>query len=104
VGLLADLGAQSLYRHAMSLANRFRTGIGLEPGNSAILSLAVDDATADAMNAARIVASVRAGRLRLSFHVSTSEHEVDTAIDILHRTSSPASQHRRDAQDRLHTT
>jgi hypothetical protein len=37
------------------------------------------------MNAARIVASVRAGRLRLSFHVSTSEHEVDTAIDILHR-------------------
>ena len=93
VGLLADLGAQSLYRHAMGLANRFRIGIGLEPGNSAILSLAVDEATADAMSAARIVASVRAGRLRLSFHVSTSEHEVDTAIDILHRhviTSQPA--------------
>jgi selenocysteine lyase/cysteine desulfurase len=79
--LLADLGAQSLYRHAMSLANRFRTGMGLEPGNSAILSLAVDDATAEPMNAARIVASVRAGRLRLSFHVSTNEHEVDAAID-----------------------
>jgi hypothetical protein len=39
VGMLADLRAQSLYRHAMGLANRFRTGIGLEPGNSAILSL-----------------------------------------------------------------
>ena len=85
VGLLADLGAQSLYRHAMGLANRFRAGAGLEPGNSAILSLTVDDGTADAMSAARIAASVRAGRLRLSFHISTSEHDVDRAIDILHR-------------------
>jgi hypothetical protein len=37
----------------------------------------------DAESAARIAGSARAGRLRLSFHISTSEADVDRAIDIL---------------------
>ena len=69
--------------NALGLANRFRAGAGLEPGNSAIVSLAVGDGTAAAMAAARIAGSARAGRLRLSFHISTSEADVDRAIDIL---------------------
>jgi len=48
-----------------------------------IVSLAVDDGTPAAMAAARIAGSARAGRLRLSFHISTSEADVDHAIDIL---------------------
>ena len=32
------VGTQSLHRHALRLANRFRAGIGLEPGDSAIES------------------------------------------------------------------
>ena len=83
VSLLTQVGTQALHRHALGLANRFRAGVGLEPGNFAIVSLAVDDETAAAMAAACIAGSARAGRLRLSFHISTSEADVDHAIDIL---------------------
>jgi hypothetical protein len=85
VRLLAQVGAQSLHRHALGLANRFRAGIGLEPGDSAIVSLATNGAAADAMAAARITGSARAGRLRLSFHVSTSDQDADLAADVLRR-------------------
>jgi selenocysteine lyase/cysteine desulfurase len=85
VRLLAQVGTQSLHRHALGLANRFRAGIGLEPGDSAIVSRATDGAAADAMAAARIKGSARAGRLRLSFHVSTSDQDADLAADILRR-------------------
>src|SRR6266545_4590923 len=78
-------GTQSLHRHALGLANRFRAGIGLEPGDSAIVSLATNGAAADAMTAARITGSARAGRLRLSFHVSTSDQDADLAADVLRR-------------------
>jgi selenocysteine lyase/cysteine desulfurase len=83
--LLADLGAEALHAHAVSLADRFCAGVGLPLAGSAIASLTVDDDAARAMHAARITASVRAGRLRLSFHVSTSEQDVDHAIDVLGR-------------------
>ena len=85
VRLLAQVGTQSLHRHALGLANRFRAGIGLEPADSAIVSLATDGDAADAMAAARIKASARAGRLRLSFHVSTSDQDADLAADVLRR-------------------
>jgi selenocysteine lyase/cysteine desulfurase len=81
--LLGQVGTPSLQRHAVGLANRFRAGIGLEPGASAIVSLATDPAAADALAAARIKGSARAGRLRLSFHVSTDEQDADLAADVL---------------------
>ena len=88
--LLAQVGTQSLHRHALGLANRFRAGIGLEPADSAIVSLATDGGAADAMAAARIKASARAGRLRLSFHVSTSDQDADLAADVLRRHIAPS--------------
>ena len=102
--LLAQVGTQSLHRHALGLANRFRAGIGLEPGDSAIVSLATDGAAADAMAAARIKGSARAGRLRLSFHVSTSDQDADLAADVLRRhvTSSHPPALRRPEQRRGH--
>ena len=85
VRLLAQVGTQALHRHALGLANRFRAGIGLEPGDSAIVSLATNGTAADAMAAARITGSARAGRLRLSFHVSTGDQDADLAADVLRR-------------------
>ena len=85
VRLLAQVGTQSLHRHALGLANRFRAGIGLEPGDSAIVSLATDGTAADAIAAGRIKGSARAERLRLSFHVSTSDQDADLAADVLRR-------------------
>ena len=89
VRLLAQVGTQSLHRHAPGLANRFRAGIGLKPADSAIVSLTTDGDAADAMTAARIKASARAGRLRLSFHVCTSDQDADLAADVLRRHVAP---------------
>ena len=81
--LLAELGAPALHAHSLGLANRFRAGVHLPPGNSAIVSLAADDDAAEALQCASVIGSVRAGRLRLSFHLSTSEHDVDIAVTAL---------------------
>jgi selenocysteine lyase/cysteine desulfurase len=89
VRLLAQVGTQTLHQHALGLANRFRAGIGLEPGDSAIVSLAANGAAAEAMAAAGIIGSARADRLRLSFHVSTSDHDADLAADVLRRHVTP---------------
>lgn len=85
LALLVDVGSAALHANAVELANRFRDGVGLAPGDSAIVSLAVTEDAAAAMTAARIVGAVRAGRLRLSFHISTSESDVDHAVEVLHR-------------------
>ena len=61
--LLAQVGTPSLHGHALALANRFRAAMGLDPGDSAIVSLANDETAADALTAAGI-RSARAGRLR----------------------------------------
>ena len=81
--LLEQVGTAALHRHGVGLADRFRGGLGLPPGSSAIVSLAVDEAAAEVMRDARVVGSVRAGRLRLAFHVSTSEDDVDRALEVL---------------------
>ena len=83
VEMLADVGTRVLHDNATGLANRFRAGVGLPTGDSAIVALAVDDAAEPAMRRAKIVAASRAGRLRLSFHISTTEADVDHAIEVL---------------------
>ena len=81
--LLADLGVDAVGAHDVGLANRFERGIGREPGASAIVSLDADDGALARLDAAGVVASRRAGRLRLSFHVHNDEADVDRALDAL---------------------
>lgn len=81
--MLNAVGAPALHEHAAGLADRFRVGTGLPPGPSAIVSCEVDAAGTAAMVRAGIVGATRAGRLRLSFHVSTTESDVDLAIEAL---------------------
>lgn len=81
--LLTEVGASLLQAHAVGLADRFRAGTDLPSGDSAIVSLAVDDGAAAAMQRAEVVGAVRAGRLRLSFHLSTSADDVDRAVEAL---------------------
>ena len=57
---------------------------GVDPSVVAVGSQ-VSVFAADAMAAARITGSARAGRLRLSFHVSTSDQDADLAADVLRR-------------------
>ena len=81
--LLCEVGAAALHSHAVGLANRFRMSVGARPGDSAIVSLDVADDAADRLRSAGVTASVRAGRLRLSFHVHNTEDDADRAAEVL---------------------
>lgn len=83
LSLLAEVGVERLHRHALGLADRFRAGVDLPPGDSAIVSAVADDEVPALLEQAGIVASVRAGRLRLAFHVSTSPDDADRAAEVL---------------------
>jgi selenocysteine lyase/cysteine desulfurase len=80
--LLNRIGIDAVYAHDVSLANRFRAGLGMEPSNSAIVSADLPDA-ADRLARAGIVAALRGGRLRVSWHVYNTEHDVDVALEAL---------------------
>ncbi|MGI8334609.1 aminotransferase class V-fold PLP-dependent enzyme [Actinomadura scrupuli] len=81
--LLADVGVPAIHRHDLALAGRFREGLGLPPGDSAIVSLPVPDGTAELLAERGVVAALRAGRLRCAFHLSTTEADVDRALEAL---------------------
>jgi selenocysteine lyase/cysteine desulfurase len=81
--LLTEVGSETLHAHALGLANRFRTGVGLPQGDSAIVSIVTMPEAAKRMEQAGIVGSVRAGRLRLSFHVNNCLDDADRAAEVL---------------------
>ena len=69
--------------HDIGLASALRERLGVEPTASAIVSLPVDDAVAQRVRDAGIVASVRAGRLRLSFHLHNTPDDVERVAELL---------------------
>lgn len=80
--LIEEIGVEQIRRHNVALANRFREGLGLEPSDSAIVSTNVPGAE-ERLAHAGIMAAVRAGSLRASFHVYNTEADVDAALDAL---------------------
>ncbi|MEV1173823.1 aminotransferase class V-fold PLP-dependent enzyme [Nonomuraea sp. NPDC049784] len=80
IELLNKLGIERIRDHNVALANRFRTGLGLEPSGTAIVSV---DAPGERLAAAGIRAAVRAGKVRASFHVYNTADDVDRALDAL---------------------
>jgi selenocysteine lyase/cysteine desulfurase len=81
--LLESVGVAAIHDHDVALANRLRGGLGLPPARSAIVSVEAPDGTAQRLAAAGIVASVRAGRLRLSCHLHNDIGDIDRALDVL---------------------
>ena len=79
--LLTAIGPAVLHAHALGLANRFRAAVGLPPGDSAIVSVAADPDTPHQLERAGVIGSVRAGRLRLAFHVNNTTTDADRAAD-----------------------
>lgn len=84
--LLNAIGVDRIGAHDVALADRFLAGLGLPPAGSAIVSVDVPDAEARLAKAG-VKAAVRDGRLRASFHLYTTEADVDLALDAL--TSGP---------------
>ncbi|MEU2613437.1 aminotransferase class V-fold PLP-dependent enzyme [Micromonospora sp. NPDC007271] len=80
--VLAEIGLPAVREHDVALANRFLAGLGRPPGDSAIVTVEVPGA-AERLARAGIRAAVRAGRVRASFHLYTTEEDVDRALDAL---------------------
>jgi selenocysteine lyase/cysteine desulfurase len=82
LAVVEQIGVAAIHDHNVALADRFLAGLGQPPGNSAIVTVAAPDAEAR-LAAAGIRAAVRAGRVRASFHVYSTEADVDLALDAL---------------------
>jgi selenocysteine lyase/cysteine desulfurase len=80
--LLASVSVAAVNGHDVGLANRFRAGLGLPPSNSAIVSADVPGAH-ERLERAGVRAATRAGSLRASFHLYTTEADVDAALEAL---------------------
>ena len=84
--LIEAIGIPAIHDHNVGLANRFLAGLGQPPGDRAIVTVEVPDA-AERLARAGVRAAERAGRVRASFHVYTTERDVDLALDALTRLS-----------------
>jgi selenocysteine lyase/cysteine desulfurase len=83
LSLLLEVGTPTLHEHATGLAHRFCEATGLPFTGSAIVSARADDRVPALLADERVAAATRAGRLRLSFHVSTTVTDVDHAAAVL---------------------
>jgi selenocysteine lyase/cysteine desulfurase len=82
LALIEEIGVATIHEHNVALANRFRAGLDMDAANSAIVSADVDDAAAR-LQRAGIVAAMRGGRLRTSWHVYNDERDVDRVLEAL---------------------
>jgi selenocysteine lyase/cysteine desulfurase len=82
IELLNEIGIEAVQAHNVRLARRFLAGLGLPPPQSAIVSVA-RPGVAERLAAAGVRAATRAGQARLSFHLYTTEADVDRALDAL---------------------
>jgi selenocysteine lyase/cysteine desulfurase len=80
--LIEQIGVETIHQHNLALANDFRAGLGLPPGNSAIVSASIPGAQ-EAFAAAGIRAAVRGGNLRASFHLYSTDADVQLALEAL---------------------
>ena len=82
VELIEQIGVNAIHEHNLALANRFRAALGLEPGDSAIV-MSDTPGAAERLSAAGIMAAVRGGQLRTSWHVYNTDDDVDAALEAL---------------------
>ncbi len=84
IELLNRIGVDAVHAHDVALANRFRAGLGMDVGNSAIVCIAAERA-AERLERAGVVGALRGGRLRLSWHLYNTEADVDATLEALRR-------------------
>ncbi len=84
LGFAAELDMEGVRQHDLALANAFRERLGLEASDSAIVTWPDADGTdLAALTAAGIVASGRAGRARVAFHIWNDVDDVEVAANVL---------------------
>ncbi|MFC7545325.1 aminotransferase class V-fold PLP-dependent enzyme [Plantactinospora sp. GCM10030261] len=80
--LLLDVGLPAIRAYNVGLANRFLAGLGRPAGDSAIVAVDVPDAERR-LRSAGVRAAVRNGRLRASFHLYSTDADVDMTLAAL---------------------
>lgn len=86
LALFASLDSAAVRAHAVGLAGAFRDRLGLSASDSAIVTWPdADSADLHRLSAAGLVASGRAGRVRVAFHVFNDAGDVDLAATALAR-------------------
>ena len=78
---LASLDRAAVEAHALGLASRLRTELQLPQEHSAIVS--IPTAATDELTRAGIRASVRAGAVRVGFHLYNTDDDLDRLLDAL---------------------
>lgn len=79
---LNSLDLSAVRAHNVELANSLRAGLGLPAGDSPIVSF---DADADRLREAGVVASARAGKARVGFHLYNTETDVELVLKAVGR-------------------
>lgn len=77
---LARLDPHAVRAHCVGLANELLTGLGRSAGDSAIVSLDLDQPATARLAAAGIRCATRAGRLRFAAHLYTTVDDVHRAL------------------------
>ena len=67
---------------ASTAPNRFRDGLGLPAGDSAIVSAELPEAE-ERLRGTRVMAVARSGLLRTSWHVYNTDEDVDELLELL---------------------
>lgn len=82
---LAGLDRAAVHAHTVGLANRLRSDLHMPPADSAIVSIpAVDTAgLSDRLQRAGIRAAVRAGAVRVGFHLYNTDDDLDRLLACL---------------------
>lgn len=84
IELLLEIGVEAIHEHDLRLANLFRAGLGLEPGDSAIVAIDLPGVE-ERLRGTEVMAAARAGRLRTSWHLYNTEDDVQAVLSLLRR-------------------
>src|ERR671925_398545 len=80
--VILDVGVEAINEHDLRLANRFRGGLGLEPGDSTIVAAEVPGAE-ELLYGSGVMTATRAGMLRTSWHLYNTEEDVERVLELL---------------------
>ena len=78
--VIVSVGVAAIGGHNVALANRFLQALDQEQSNSAIVSVPGDPDAVARLTAAGVRFGVRAGRIRVAFHLYSTEQDVDVAV------------------------
>jgi selenocysteine lyase/cysteine desulfurase len=84
IDLLLEIGVEAIHEHDLRLANLFRTGLGLERGDSAIVTVDLPGVE-ERLRGTAVMAAACAGQLRTSWHLYNTEEDVETVVALLGR-------------------